>query len=128
MLGVLAGSICVLSLAFLPSIRITAANYDRIQVGMTQAELYDLLGPPESQTVELALAEWPETFVVNFSQSEAERRRRGFRDCRREQWVSSYMEIIVVSDLEGRVVCRYTGPGRKPYWLLILRSWLRRWL
>jgi hypothetical protein len=48
---------------------------------------------------------------------------RPLRDLRPEE-----IEIVVVCDLDGRVVCRYSGEGHKPYWIALVRSWLSRWL
>jgi WD40 repeat protein len=83
---------------------------------------------PEYDAEELGLVDGPETYTVNFGQSYEERRQRGFRDYRRQQWTSPEISIIVISEPEGRVVCRYGGKGREPYWLALLRSWLSRWL
>jgi hypothetical protein len=40
----------VLLFAFLPKPRVTKANYERITLGMAQADLHNLLGIPEYQT------------------------------------------------------------------------------
>jgi hypothetical protein len=111
-----------------PTNPITQANFVRIQIGTSEAELRHLLGPPDFQLIESGLIDGPETYVTNRDQSDDERRRRGFRDYRREQWTSAEVEIVVISDMEGRVVCKYSGPGQRTGWFTRLRLWLSRWL
>jgi hypothetical protein len=41
---------------------------------------------------------------------------------------SAEVEIVVISDTEGRVVCKYSGPGHGTGWFTRLRLWLSRWL
>jgi hypothetical protein len=103
-----------------PRRAVTLANFQRIQLGMSQADLCSLLGQPEYDTVELGLVRGPETYSLNFHESEKERLRRGFRDYRRQQWTSSEIMIIVISDPDGSVVCRYSGDGQRPGWLDVL--------
>jgi hypothetical protein len=124
----LAGASVALLLVLWPSNPVTWANFRRIQVGISEPELRSLQGTPEYQTVESGLVDGPETYVTNRDQSDEERRRRGFRDYRRQQWASSEIMIIAISDPDGRVVCRYSGEGRRSDWLAFLRSWLSRWL
>jgi hypothetical protein len=126
-LATLIGAVVVLSFVARSSNPVSRANFRRIEVGMPQAEVCSLLGAPEYEVEELGLVYGPETYTVNFGQSDEERRRRGFRDYRRQQWTSPEISIIVISDSEGKVVCRYSGKGREPYWLALLRSWLSRW-
>jgi hypothetical protein len=122
--GALVASFLGLLVLLWPPNPITRANFDRIRVGMSQAELYGLLGAPQYQTVESGLVEGPETYATNRDQSDEERRRRGFREYRRQQWTSSEVTIIVISEPQGRVVCRYSGDGQTRDWLAFLRSWL----
>jgi hypothetical protein len=110
----------------LPSPRVTKRNFERITVGMSQADLYDLLGKPVYDDRELGLVQGPESYTTNRLQSEEELRRRGFKDCRRQQWDSSELSIIVILDSEQRVVCRYMGGARRGYWLDSVRSWFSR--
>ena len=65
-----------------------------------------------AQIVESGLVDGPETYVTNRDQSDDERRRRGFRDYRRQQWTSPEIEIIAIINADGRVVCRYSCAGR----------------
>ena len=65
-----------------------------------------------AQIVESGLVDGPETYVTNRDQSDEERRRRGFRDYRRQQWTSLEIEIVAIIDADGRVVCRYSGAGQ----------------
>jgi hypothetical protein len=106
---------------------VTRANFGRIRIGMSQAELHRLLGAPDYQTVESGLVDGPETYITNRDLSDEERQRRGFRDCRRQQWTSPEVTIVVISDTDGQVVCRYSGDGQRSGWLTFLRSWLSRW-
>src|SRR5262245_46193112 len=65
--------------------KVTLDNFDRIQLGMTEEEIYDLLGGPESRTVELGLVISPDSYAVNFSATK-ELLDRGFRHVTRQQW------------------------------------------
>jgi hypothetical protein len=126
-LSILTGVGVALLLVLWPSNPVTRANFRKIQVGMSQAELRSLLGPPEYQTVESGLVDGPEVYVTNQNQSDEERRQRGFREYLRQQWTSAEIEIVSISDSEGTVVCRYSGEGRRLDWIAFLRSWLSRW-
>jgi hypothetical protein len=126
-LAVLAIALAVLAIIFRPRLRVTQANFHRIQIGMSQAELSALLGPPELQVLESGLVEGPEKYITNSSQTEEQARQRGFRDYHRQQWASSEITIIAISDPEGRVACRYSAGGRTADWLDYLRSWLPPW-
>jgi hypothetical protein len=112
----------MLALVLWPHGTVTRANFQRIRVGMSQADLRDLLGQPEYDTVELGLVKGSETYSLNFTESEEKRRERGFRNYRRQQWSSSEITIIAISDLEGSVVCRYAGGGQRRSWLDLLRG------
>jgi hypothetical protein len=126
-LAALAVASVVLSFVPWSSNPVSRANFGRIQLGMSQAEVHSLLGKPGIQTVQLGLVTGPDRYVTNFSQSVEECRQRGFRDYQWQQWISTELSIVVVFDLESRVVCRYAGPGEKPYWIEVLQSWLSRW-
>jgi len=128
-LAILATLTGVVALVLVPLFKnpVSRANFGRIHVGMSQAEVYRLLGQPEYQSVELGLVDGPETYTINFGQTVEERRRRGFREYQREQWCASGITITVIADLDhGRVVCRYIVEG-EPNWIAVLRSWLSRW-
>src|SRR5260370_38682790 len=116
-------AIAALALALWPRQRITQANFDRIQVGMFQAELLELLGPPEFDKLELGLVLDSDNYAVNHFYPEEHLRRQGYQEYRWQQWTSSEICIVVVSDLqEGQAVCRYSGEGRRQDWLSYLRS------
>jgi hypothetical protein len=123
----LACAAIALLLLLWPPNPVTRANLARIRVGMSQAELHRVLGAPEYQTVEWGLVDGPETYITNRDQGEEERRRRGFREYRRQQWTSSEVTIIVIAEPHGQVVCRYSGEGQRRDWFAFLRSWWRRW-
>jgi hypothetical protein len=107
-----------------PPSPVTRANFQRIEVGMSQSDLRSLLGAPEYDATELGRINGPDSYSLNFIQSEKERRQSGYRDYRRQQWTSSECSIIVISDPERKVVCRYTREGQKPARLAFFRSWL----
>jgi hypothetical protein len=110
-------------LAFLlwPKQRITQANFEKIQVGMSQEELHQLLGTPYSEVVELGLVIDPHTFLPP-SGTPAELRQKGYKEYRWQFWASSEITIGVISDTEGQVVCRYSQPGQERGWQEFLRS------
>ena len=104
--------------------RISAANFDKIEIGMSQTELYGLLGAPEFDRVLFGLVEGRNTFTTNFYFSNEQLRQRGFRDYRFQQWTSSEISIVVVSDQEGQVVSRYSHEGRPWNWRMFLRRFI----
>jgi hypothetical protein len=55
----LAIAVSVLVFSFWPRERITQANFQKIQVGMSQAGLRELLGEPEYEAVEFGLVQGP---------------------------------------------------------------------
>ena len=107
-----------------PHEAITKKSFAQIQVGMSQNDLYHLLGAPHYQTVEIGLVSGPENYATNSHMSAEEKHRRGFRQYRREHWTSAECTISAISDVQGRVVCRYVGSGEKADWLAFFRSWL----
>jgi len=107
--------VATLVFTFWPKQRITKANFDKIQIGMSQEELLQLLGTPEIDTVQLGLVEDPQTFIILGSDSR-------YKDYRFQQWTSSEISIGVVSDSEGQLVCRYSNPGREWDWRVFFRS------
>jgi hypothetical protein len=107
---------------------VTRKNFARIRVGMSQAELYQIFGRPEYDAQSFGLVSGPDTFSTNDHQSIDERRRRGFLVYRFQQWASPELSIVAISDLQGRVVCRYTAPGHTPGWFTALQGWLSRWI
>jgi hypothetical protein len=119
---VVAVVIAGLVLAVWPREVITKKNFARIQVGMTQSDLYDLLGAPQYQTVEIGLVNGPESYATNSHISAEEKHRRGFRQYRRDQWTSAECTISAISDAQGRVVCRYVSSGERAGWPAFFRS------
>ena len=94
---------------------------------MALADLTEMLGKPSIQIAELGKVDGPETYTLNFSQTEAERRARGFQDYQRLQWDSREISITVITDPAGTVVCRYKSEGGKVSWLDFFRSLLPPW-
>ena len=117
----------VLLFALWPGQPVTKQNFERITIGMPQADLHALLGIPEYETRESGLVGGPETYMVNHTLSEDERHRRGFRDYKRQQWSSQGLSIVVILDADQRVVCRYVWPGQQGLFELI-RGWLAKLL
>ena len=107
-----------------PKQRISSANFDKIEIGMPQAELRELLGAPEFDSVVFGLVEGPKTFSTNFHFSNEQLRQRGFRDYGYQQWNSSDITIVVISDQQGEVVCRYNLEGQPWDWPAFLRRFI----
>jgi hypothetical protein len=122
-LAFLAFAIVLAALVFAlwPKQRITKANFDKIQAGMSQEELRQLLGTPYFDNVQLGLVIDPQTFAPP-SGPPGELRRKGYKEYRWQNWASSEISIGVVSDSEGQVVCRYSQPGQEWDWREFLRS------
>jgi hypothetical protein len=114
----LSGATVIVAVAvfFWPRERDSLANFQKIRIGMSQAELLGLLGPPNSATAELGLVVGPDKYGRGFRgpEIEAKKRKHGFRDYLRQEWGSAdrqhvppkSVSIVVISDLEGKVVCR----------------------
>jgi len=126
-LSVLAVGGGLLSLILLSPQAATRHNYSKVRLGMSQAELCRLLGTPAYQVTESGLVNGPESYSISPLMSEQERRQRGYQEYRRQQWSSSKVTIIAISDLQGRIVCRYTGPGHQRSWIQVLRYRFARW-
>jgi hypothetical protein len=112
-----------------PRERVTAGNFDKVRLGMSQAELYRLLGPPMYQTTELGLVRGPEDYTVGLQTAREQLLGGRFQEYFREHWHSSEIAITVISLPDGVVVCRYKGEGvAAQTWLEVCRSWLSRLL
>lgn len=111
---------------FWPREQVTQANFQRIELGMSQAELIALLGAPDSHAVELGFVTDSKTYAINFASNQQQLRERGFRNYQREQWISSEISIVVILDLDGVVVCKYSADGQKWSWFAFLRSRVSR--
>jgi hypothetical protein len=107
-----------------PKQRISAANFEKIEIGMSQAELYGLLGAPEIDFVELGQVQGPDKYSINHYFSKDQLRGMGYQDYRRQEWTSSEISIVVVSDSQGQVVCRYSSEGRPWNWRMFLRRFI----
>jgi hypothetical protein len=118
--------VAVLVLVLWPWQKVTKNNFGKIRVGMSQDELYQLLGSPEYQVVELGIVRDPNTYGTNGWLGSEEKQRLGCQEYQREHWSSSEIFIAAISDIEGRVVCRYMGPGQKRDWLTLFWSWTAR--
>lgn len=99
------------AVAFWHRERITPLTFAKIRLGMSPQELRGLLVSPDFQAIEFGRIDGQERYFTNSIQTQDERRRRGYREYKREQWSSRQLTIIAVSSLDGRVVARYTGSG-----------------
>ena len=89
----------VIVVLLLPGERVTEANYEKIKLGMSQAEVQRLLGPPDHED-------------------------RG--DSIYQQWHSPELTIILISDGAGGVRARWSGKGKRTasvfemlwYWMM----------
>ena len=97
--------------------RINHRNYSRIQAGMSPAEVRNLFGSdPAFDFSELGLVakfEGEGSYSINFAYSPEVLRKRGYQDCRRQQWHSPEVTVSVVYDDSGKVICRYKGGGQR---------------
>jgi hypothetical protein len=106
------------------------ATVSKIRVGMSRVEVRRLLGGPASyQAKQLGLVRGPDAYTTNRSADPQTLRERGFRDYLFEQWSSPEVSIMVVSDMEGRVVCRYSGKGQTGVnWVWVVIERVKRWV
>ena len=96
-----------------PRERITPANFAKIQIGMSKAELRSMFGPAENETVELGIIGSSGAYGIVLGHPDPQDlRRKGYREYIRQTWISPAITITAVSDLEGKVVCRYSGDGQ----------------
>ena len=118
----------VLVFSLLMREKVTQQNFDKIRVGMSQAELHALLGQPGYQAKEFGLVDGPNLFTTNHHITKDEALQRGFKAYRFEQWYSPDLYIIVISDLQGRVVSRYNGRGRRSNWAAMILQRMTGWI
>ncbi len=103
---------------------ITERNFDKIALGMTRAEVFQLLGHPQFEAREFGHVTRSDTYVTNDTLTPEERERNGYRKYIRGQWTSSQITIAVIFDTDDKVVCRFRGEGQQSYWVELLLSWL----
>jgi hypothetical protein len=118
----LAIAVATLVFGLWPKQKITKANFNKIQIGVPQGELCRLLGNPEFDAVELGTVRDAKNYATNDYYKRDQLLGMGYQDFRHQQWISSEISINVISDLNGDVVCRYSGPGREQDWREFLRS------
>jgi hypothetical protein len=109
-------------LVFWPWQKVTKHNFEKIRLGMSRDELHQLLGSPDYQVVEIGIVKDPNTYAIKGWFDAEKKQRLGYQEYQREHWTSSEIDIAAISDFEGRVVCRYTGPGWD--WQTSFWSWL----
>jgi hypothetical protein len=110
----------------LPRERVTRANFERIEIGMSVADVQTLLGRrPEVQAVDSGRVLGPSSYSVDLGPKRLHR--DGYQNYTRQQWSSPELTINVISDANGRIVCRYSHEGqRRPSVFDIVRFWLFR--
>ncbi len=115
-----------LAFLWLAQERVTTANFERIRIGMPQAELHRLLGKPAYQTVELGIVRGPGEYAMN-PRSADELLPLGYSYVTREQWSSPELSIIAITNADGEVVCRYRAEGQAGGdWRYTAYLWLSR--
>ena len=106
--------------AIAPAQRLGRAGYERVQLGMTEAEVEDVLGAPPGSHLDL-----PEGQTVSYVHAGAES--KGARDGPKGlSWVSNTGHIGVTFGADGRVTGVAFTPLRRnnPTWLDRVREWL----
>lgn len=107
-----------------PPERISLANFHALRRGMSRADLRDLFGPPQYESLELGLVTGPDRYTVNFAETNAQKRARGFQEYLRQQWMSPEITITVITDDKEKVVCLYRSGGQAVGWVARLREWV----
>jgi hypothetical protein len=88
-----------------------AAEFAAIQPGMTHDEVERRLGKkPGYQKMMLGKVISPTSFASNSNPLPKDRHRYQQYDF--QQWTTSELTVMIVFDLEGRVVCRYSSAGQ----------------
>lgn len=114
--------------------RVTLANFGKIEVGMAESQVREILGRgPAYRNIELGLVTDPGNYSENSTLNFYELKRRGYRDYQRAQWNSDEITICVIFEMSGRVVCRYSGEGQprvnwSDYFVAIIRRQLAKLL
>jgi hypothetical protein len=98
----LVGGIVIL---LLPRERVTRANFEKIEIGMSLADVERLLGPPSGRKPMLGMFQ-DGRFVWDGLDGAEELRRKGYGDYDMLGWASPGIEIVVFFDTHGIVVDR----------------------
>jgi len=120
---------------FWPRQRVTEANFLKIKVGMSEADLRVLLGAPKLDEVVFGLVVAPDRFMHcdnnrkewydnHFGKQQL--LELGYRNYRRQEWTSSEITIVAVFNQQGPLVCWYKGEGEPWDWLEFLQT-LKFW-
>jgi hypothetical protein len=107
----------------IPQRRVPKGTVGRVEPGMRQAEVLDLLGGrPDWEGVILGRPNGADSLTTNFALDETRLRAAGHRDLLWQQWDGVESTVTVVSDDRGRVVCRYESGGQpRPFGAKLLR-------
>jgi hypothetical protein len=89
----------------LPRERVTRANFEKIEIGMSLADVERLLGPPSGRQPMLGMFQ-DGRFVWDGLDGAEELRRKGYGDYDMLGWASPGIEIVVFFDIHGIVVDR----------------------
>ena len=96
---------------------VTPANFGRLRIGLSQAEVHELLGPPRGRWNDVGNVTGPDQYATNCTQDKESLLAKGYQEYLREQWSSPEITIIAVFDQDRRLVCRYRRPGQESSWL-----------
>jgi hypothetical protein len=84
----------VIVILMLPRERVTRANYDKIEIGMSVADVESLLGPPDFRWIGPILSK----YTVEYPPGHG--------------WSSPEVTILVMPDANGRIVYRRCADGQ----------------
>lgn len=92
--------------------RIESAGIEQFRAGLTQAELWELLGgAPNYEQRAFGLVEGLDRFATNQFTARTELERRGYRVYRFQQWQTPRLTVVVVSVPATGLACRYFPGG-----------------
>ena len=109
-------AVALLLFVFSSSLRITKGNFAKITIGMSQEDIYELLGKPQFDQWESGFVGGPTAYSTTHYADEW-----GSKHYRRQEWRSLEFAITVILDPEQRVVCRYSYVPRHQSWLDYIR-------
>ena len=102
---------CVVTAAIvvllLPRERVTRANFEKIEIGMSVADVETLLGPPDFEWYD-AIVPKPRTL-----DSGPHGREQDYEQSTGQGWNSAEITILVTADANGRIVRRDSADGRR---------------
>ena len=101
-------------LLLLPRERVTRANFDKIEIGMSVADVERLLGPPDF--------EYPPNPYFD-----SQGRKQRYQDCAGHGWSSPEITILLISNGDSRIVRRDRADGQTRATVFqIVLTWIMR--